>query len=172
MAGKRQITTMCPMNCLPTQCGMTVEVEENRLLSLKGDRHNPDSQGFLCIRGRATQEVFANPKRLLHPLRRVGARGEESFEPCSWDEAYAMIVNAIQQTQPERVGLWRGHGIGTTGPIGHRLVSRFGLLGGFQQWASAIVCWAMGGYGLGLTGTLKTNTKEDQGVRPKGMVQI
>src|SRR5260370_24385086 len=72
-----------------------------------------------------------------------------------------MIVHAIQQTQPERVGLWRGHGIGTTGPPGTLLVSRFGLLGGFQQWSSAIVCWAMGGYGLGLTGTVKTNTKED-----------
>ncbi|WP_165423168.1 molybdopterin-containing oxidoreductase family protein [Ktedonosporobacter rubrisoli] len=170
MAGKRQITTMCPMNCLPTQCGMTIEVEENRLLSLKGDQHNPDSQGFLCMRGWATQEIFENPKRLLRPLRRVGQRGKESFEPCSWDEAYAMIVDAIQQTRPERVGLWRGHGIGTTGPIGHRLVSRFGLLGGFQQWSSAIVCWAMGGYGLGLTGVVKTNTKEDMAANSRTIV--
>ena len=54
MSGRRhvhEITTMCPMNCIPTQCGMTVEVEENKLLSIKGDRHNPDSRGFLCIRG-------------------------------------------------------------------------------------------------------------------------
>src|SRR5690242_17987818 len=115
MVGKRQITTMCPMNCLPTQCGMTVEVEGNKLVSLKGDPHNPDSRGFLCIRGRASQEIFENPKRLLHPQRRVGERGENRWEPCSWDEAYAMIVDAIKQTQPERVGLWRGHGIGTTG---------------------------------------------------------
>lgn len=161
MAAKCQVTTMCPMNCLPTQCGMTVEVEENRLLSLKGDQLNPDSRGFLCIRGRASREIFENPKRLLHPLRRVGERGEDRWERCSWDEAYTMIVDAIQHTQPERVGLWRGHGIGTTGPTGTMLVSRFGLLGGFQQWASAIVCWAMGGYGLGLTGTVRTNTKED-----------
>lgn len=161
MTEKRQITTMCPMNCLPTQCGMVVEVEGNRLLSLKGDRNNPDSQGFLCIRGRATQEIFENPKRLLHPLRRIGKRGEDRWEPCTWDEAYAMIVDAIQQTQPERVGIWRGHGIGTTGPTGSMLISRFGLLAGFQQWASSIICWAMGGYGLGLTGAVKTNTKQD-----------
>lgn len=161
MAGTRQITTMCPMNCLPTQCGMTVEVEENRLLSLKGDRNNPDSRGFLCIRGQATQEIFENPRRLLRPLRRVGERGEDRWERCSWDEAYTMIVDAIKQTKAERVGFWRGHGTGTTGPTGNTLVNRFGLAGGFQQWSSAIVCWAMGGYGLGLTGTLKTNTKED-----------
>ena len=49
MGGKRQITTMCPMNCLPTQCGMTVTVEGNTLVSVKGDAHNPDSRGFLGV---------------------------------------------------------------------------------------------------------------------------
>ncbi|HEY7415450.1 MAG TPA: molybdopterin-dependent oxidoreductase, partial [Ktedonobacteraceae bacterium] len=161
MIGKRQVTTMCPMNCLPTQCGMTVEVEGSKLLSLKGDQHNPDSRGFLCIRGQASREIFDNPQRLLHPLRRAGERGEDRWEQCSWDEAYTMMVDAIEQTQPERVGLWRGHGAGTTGSTGTTLLSRFGLLGGFQQWIPSIVCWAMGGYGLGLTGTLKTSTKQD-----------
>lgn len=170
MSAKRQVTTMCPMNCIPTQCGMTVQVEENRLLTLKGDQHNPDSKGFLCIRGRATQEIFENPKRLLHPLRRVGERGDDRWERCSWDEASALIVAAIQRTLPERVGLWRGHGIGTTGPVGTMLVNRFGLLGGFQQWSSSIVCWAMGAYGLGLTGTLKTHTKEDMAAHSRTIV--
>ena len=170
MSTKRQVTTMCPMNCIPTQCGMTVQVEENRLLSLKGDQHNPDSKGFLCIRGRATQEIFENPKRLLHPLRRVGERGDDRWERCSWDEASALIVAAIQRTLPERVGLWRGHGIGTTGPVGTMLVNRFGLLGGFQQWSSSIICWAMGAYGLGLTGTLKTHTKEDMAAHARTIV--
>ncbi len=172
MSARRQVTTMCPMNCHPTQCGMTVEVdeEENRLLSLKGDAQNPDSRGFLCIRGRATQEIFDNPKRLLQPLRRAGERGEDRWEPCTWDEAYEMIVDAIQQTQPERVGLWTGHGAATTGPTGSTLLSRFAFLGGFQRWQSSIVCWALGGYGLGLTGALKTNTKEDMAAHSRTIV--
>src|SRR5690348_2148551 len=169
MVGKRQITTMCPMNCIPTQCGMTVEVENNKLLSVKGDVHNPDSRGFLCIRGRATPEIFDNPKRLLRPLRRVGARGDNQWQECSWDEAYDMIVTAIGQTQPERVGLWRGHGVGTTGILSS-LITRFGLLGGFQHWISAIICWAMGGYGLGLTGTLDTSTKEDMAANSRTII--
>ncbi|GCE31102.1 molybdopterin oxidoreductase [Dictyobacter alpinus] len=170
MVVKRQITTMCPMNCLPTQCGMTVEVEDNKLIAIKGDKHNPDSQGFLCIRGQASAEIFDNPKRLLQPLRRVGARGEDRWEPCSWEDAYTLIVDAIQQTQPERVGLWRGHGIGTNGPLGGVLLSRLGLLGGYQQWITAIVCWAMGGYGLGLTGALKTNTKQDMAANSRTII--
>jgi anaerobic selenocysteine-containing dehydrogenase len=140
---------------------MTAEVSENRLLSLKGDKQNPDSQGFLCVRGQAAGEIFENPKRLLQPLRRAGERGEDRWEPCSWDEAYTLITDSIKATRPERVALWRGHGVGTTGPTGTVLVSRLGYLGSFQQWSPAIVCWAMGGYGLGLTGTVKTNTKQD-----------
>ncbi|PZW34506.1 anaerobic selenocysteine-containing dehydrogenase [Thermosporothrix hazakensis] len=159
MSEKRLIRTMCPMNCLPTQCGMRVEVEGNQLLSVKGDEQHPESRGFLCIRGRATREIPHNPARLLTPIRRK-RRGEDAWEPCSWDDAYTMIVEAIERTQRDRVGLWRGHGVGSTG-INTPLITRFGSLGGFQHWVSAIVCWALGGYGLGLTGVLKTNTKVD-----------
>ncbi|WP_126598103.1 molybdopterin-containing oxidoreductase family protein [Dictyobacter aurantiacus] len=172
MAGRRVVTTMCPMNCTPTQCGMKVEVapEENRVISVKGDTENPDSRGFLCVRGRAAREIFENPKRLLRPMRRVGERGEDRWEPCSWDEAYALIVESIQQTRPERVGIWRGHGSGTTGPLGGAILARFGMLGGFQNWNTSIVCWAMGGYGLGLTGALKTHTKEDMAANSRTIV--
>ena len=44
------------------------------------------------------------------------------------------------------------------------------ILGGFQQWTPAIVCWAMGGYGLGLTGVLKTNTKQDMAAHSRTIV--
>ena len=36
------VRTMCPMNCHPTLCGMLVEVEDGRVLSVKGDPDNPD----------------------------------------------------------------------------------------------------------------------------------
>lgn len=157
---KRQIKTMCPMNCHPTQCGMTVTVDGNTLLDIQGDRQHPESHGFLCQRGHATREIFANPKRLLTPLRRVGERGEQNWQPCSWDDALDMMTEAIQQTQRDRVGIWRGHGIGGTG-INNPLISRFAVLAGFQNWSASIICWALGGYGLALTGLLETNTKQD-----------
>ena len=60
-------TTMCPMNCHPTLCGMRVEVRDGELLGIKGDKDNPDSQGFLCVRGQASKQIIGNPKRLLKP---------------------------------------------------------------------------------------------------------
>src|SRR5207245_329227 len=39
----------------------------------------------------------------------------------------------------------------------------FSNIYGCQWWSPAIICWALGGFGLGLTGLLEPNTKEDMG---------
>jgi anaerobic selenocysteine-containing dehydrogenase len=70
---RRTVRTMCPMNCHPTLCGMLVDVEDGRLVDVRGDRDNPDSRGFLCVRGHAAREIIDNPKRLLTPL--IGPAG-------------------------------------------------------------------------------------------------
>src|SRR5207247_6241329 len=45
--------------------------------------------------------------------------------------------------------------------IHSHLLRRFSNLYGCQWWSPAIICWALGGFGLGLTGLLEPNTKED-----------
>lgn len=160
MSATRSVTTMCPMNCHPTYCGMRVELAGERVVGITGDPENPDSRGFLCVRGRAAHEILDNPRRLLSPLRRAGPRGADRWERISWDEALATVADAIRAAGRRRVGLWPGHGAGVTG-VSRPLIMRFGHLGGFQVWNPAMVCWALGGYGLGLTGVIETNTKED-----------
>ena len=64
------VRTMCPMNCHPTLCGMRVDIEGGKVVKVQGDPDNPDSRGFLCIRGQAAKEIYDNPARLLHPLVR------------------------------------------------------------------------------------------------------
>lgn len=154
--------SMCPMNCHPTYCGMTVTVQGDRLVSIKGDPDNADSRGFLCLRGRAAHEIPDNPKRLLRPLRRVGPRGSGQWEAISWEEALDAIAAAVRRAGLPRTALWMGHGIIPTG-IARPLLNRFAHLSGAQAWAPAIVCWALGGYGLQLSGALEANTKEDMG---------
>ena len=58
------------MNCHPTLCGMLVEIDGDRVVGVRGDPDNPDSQGFLCIRGQASREIIDNPARVLQPLVR------------------------------------------------------------------------------------------------------
>jgi len=152
------------MNCHPTLCGMLVDVDEERLVGVRGDPDNPDSRGFLCIRGQASREVIGNPQRLLHPLVR-GRRGQE-FRRASWDEALDRIASAMRTAGREAVGTWTGHGLFTNNygtRVASHLVRRFSNLYGCQWWSPTMICWGLGAFGLGLTGILETNTKEDMG---------
>ncbi len=158
------IRTMCPMNCHPTLCGMLVQVDGGELLTVKGDPDNPDSQGFLCIRGHASQEIFGNPNRLLYPLIR-DKRGDD-FRRASWDEALDRIATAIAASPPKSTALWPGHGTVTTNygtRISAQLLMRFANFHGSQFWNPTMICWGMGAYGLGMTGMLETSTNEDMG---------
>jgi anaerobic selenocysteine-containing dehydrogenase len=153
------------MSCHPTLCGMLAEVEDGKLLRVMGDKDNPDSQGFLCVRGQASREIIDNPQRLLHPLIR-DRRTEDAWREASWDEVLDRIVTRMQAAGREAVGIWSGHGASANNygtRIGSHLLRRFANLYGSQWWSGAIICWGLGAFGLGLTGVLETNTKEDMG---------
>src|SRR5262245_46890528 len=160
-ANTKVVRTMCPMNCHPTFCGMLVEVEDGKLKAVSGDKDNPDSQGFLCVRGRSTNEIFGNPRRLLYPQIRDDRR-TDTWRRASWDEALDFIVERMRKVGPEAVGLWAGHGGFTPGSaVTVQMMNRFSNLYGCQAWHPAMICWGLGGFGVGLTGALKVNTKED-----------
>jgi anaerobic selenocysteine-containing dehydrogenase len=165
---RRTVRTMCPMNCHPTLCGMLAEVEDGRLLSVKGDPDNPDSRGFLCVRGQASREIIGNPLRLLKPLLRDRrSRGDAAaFREASWDEALDLIAGRMRAAGREAVGFWSGHGAfsnnyGTR--INAHLMRRFANLWGCQWWHPTMICWGLGAAGAAFTGALETSTKEDLG---------
>lgn len=155
------IKTMCPMSCHPTFCGMLVEVKDGKLVGTKGDKDNPDSQGFLCVRGQNAHEVIGNSKRLLRPKIRK-QRGLDEWRDASWDEALRLIADNIKAATAERTGIWLGHGTFTLGgATSNQLAARFANLFGCHNWSPSMICWGLGAFGIGLTGTLATNTKED-----------
>jgi len=163
MAPEKTVRTMCPMNCHPTLCGMQVTIKGEELLKVTGDPDHPDSRGFLCLRGRASQEIIGNPKRLLQPLLR-SQRGTDTWQSVSWDEAMDRITTKLKAIAPEEFGIWLGHGDAATNygtRLGGLLSRRFAHLYGAQWWHPAMICWGLGGFGLGLTGVLEVHTKED-----------
>jgi anaerobic selenocysteine-containing dehydrogenase len=164
MTASKVVRTMCPMSCHPTLCGMLAEVRDGKLVGVKGDEANPDSRGFLCVRGHASREVFESPSRLLYPL--VRDRRTEQFRQATWEEALDRIAASIAQSAPAATALWPGHGTFTTNygtRISAQLMARFANFHGSQFWSPTMICWGLGAYGLGLTGMLETNTKEDMG---------
>ncbi|MEO0625083.1 MAG: molybdopterin-dependent oxidoreductase [Pseudomonadota bacterium] len=163
MTARQTYKTMCPMNCHPTLCGMEVSVEDDRLVSVKGDETNPDSQGFLCMRGKAAHEIVGNERRLLTPVTRARRDGTDWSE-TTWDDALDRIAARMQAVGRERVGFWQGHGNwGNDYAFGLKRaqMDRFANLYGCQVWHPAMICWGLGAFGVGITGALETSTKED-----------
>nr|MBP9947291.1 molybdopterin-dependent oxidoreductase [Vicinamibacteria bacterium] len=82
---------VCPHDC-PDTCVATVEVENGRAGKIGGDPAHPFTQGFLCAKVNQYLDRVYSPERILHPLKRVGKRGEGKFEQISWDEALDTIA--------------------------------------------------------------------------------
>jgi anaerobic dimethyl sulfoxide reductase subunit A len=48
-----------------------------------------------CLRGRSYRSRLYSPERLLHPMMRVGKRGEGKFKRVSWDEALTHVAKEM-----------------------------------------------------------------------------
>lgn len=150
------------MNCHPTLCGMRATIENGTLVEVAGDPENPDSEGFLCVRGHAAQEIIGNETRLLYPQIRETIT--EPWRRATWEEALDLIATRMSAIGHERVGVWPGHGavandFGTFANAS--LLMRLANMAGCQWWDPSMICWGLGGFGIGLTGALEANTKED-----------
>lgn len=82
----------CPHDC-PDTCAWEVTVEDGRAVKLAGARDHPYTRGGLCAKVNHYLDRVYSPDRVLHPLRRVGEKGEGRFERVSWDDALCEIAN-------------------------------------------------------------------------------
>jgi anaerobic selenocysteine-containing dehydrogenase len=100
----RQIQTrhsVCALDC-PDACSLLINVDEaGRGSKLRGNPSHPVTRGFLCGKVARYLDREYSPARLLHPMRRVGAKGEGRFSRISWDEALAEIANRLKSISHE-----------------------------------------------------------------------
>jgi anaerobic selenocysteine-containing dehydrogenase len=82
----------CGHDC-PDTCSWVVEVRDGTALTLTGNPDHPFTRGTLCAKVNHYLERVYHPERVLHPLKRVGAKGEARFARVSWDEALADIAS-------------------------------------------------------------------------------
>src|SRR5258705_10074995 len=88
---KTEHPSVCPLDC-PDTCSLTVTVEDERIVSIKGSRANPYTAGVLCAKVPEAYPGFVHGDgRLKTPLRRTGAKGEGRFDRISWAEALDII---------------------------------------------------------------------------------
>ena len=110
-----------------------VDLEGQRVTKVSPASDSPFNMGQMCPKGVAAPEIMYHPDRLLHPLKRAGARGSGKWERVSWDEALGEIVvrlRGIQRaTGPESIALGQG-----TGRHHHLHVVRFANQLGTPNW--------------------------------------
>jgi anaerobic selenocysteine-containing dehydrogenase len=76
---------------------MVVTVKDGRAVDLRGAKDHPFTRGFLCQKmARYLDRVYSDD-RLMHPLRRIGPKGEGRFERISWDEALDTIATRFRE---------------------------------------------------------------------------
>jgi anaerobic selenocysteine-containing dehydrogenase len=75
-----------------------VTVEDGRAVALRGVREHPFTRGALCGKVNRYLDAVYGEDRLLHPLRRVGPKGENDFERISWEEALAEVAGRLRET--------------------------------------------------------------------------
>ncbi|CAN5205299.1 molybdopterin-dependent oxidoreductase [soil metagenome] len=75
----------CPL-CEAT-CGLEIEIVDERVRRIRGDRQHVLSHGFICPKGSSLKQLYEDPDRLRSPMIREG----DSHRPASWQEAYELI---------------------------------------------------------------------------------
>ena len=93
--GRTTAKVVCPHDC-PDTCVMTVDVEDGRAVGLGGDPDHRFTRGFLCAKVNHYLERVYSPDRILHPMKRVGAKGEGRFARITWDEALDTIADRFR----------------------------------------------------------------------------
>lgn len=98
------VSTICPMDC-PDTCALDVEVDAGRVTAIRGSRgDHPTTDGFICGKVSGFAKRVYHESRILHPLRRSGAKGTGSFERISWDDAIAEITTRFKSIIAEHGG--------------------------------------------------------------------
>jgi predicted molibdopterin-dependent oxidoreductase YjgC len=74
-----------------TGCGLVLEVKDNRIMKIRGDKDAPVNKGQTCVKGAFAYEYVHSNNRLINPLIRKAGQLVEA----TWDEAYEYIADKL-----------------------------------------------------------------------------
>jgi anaerobic selenocysteine-containing dehydrogenase len=92
----RTACILCSRNC-----GIEVEVDEGRLVKIRGDEAHPVSGGYLCQKAARLDYYQNNEDRLTHPLRR---KSDGTYERISWEDAVKEIALKLLEIRTRHGG--------------------------------------------------------------------
>jgi anaerobic selenocysteine-containing dehydrogenase len=84
----------CPHDC-PDTCALEVHVRDGVAVKVSGSADHAPTAGVLCTKVARYTERTYHPDRLLHPMRRIGKKGEGRFERITWPQAMESIAGRL-----------------------------------------------------------------------------
>ncbi|MGE0257219.1 MAG: molybdopterin-dependent oxidoreductase [Alphaproteobacteria bacterium] len=90
------VRVVCAHDC-PDMCSLLAEVDNGRVLRVRGDPEQPFTAGFACAKVNRDADLVHSTERIKTPLRRIGPKGEARFAPISWDSALDEITTRWRQ---------------------------------------------------------------------------
>ncbi len=102
------------VDCYPGNCPFRVYVTDGKVVREEAaatfsvvEDGVPDFNPMGCNKGASWSQQLYQADRVLHPLKRVGERGEGKWEQISWDQALDEIadgmLDAIEKAGPESI---------------------------------------------------------------------
>jgi anaerobic selenocysteine-containing dehydrogenase len=90
-------------------CGVAIDVEDGRVIAVRGDDADPFSRGYLCPKATALADLHHDPDRLRRPLVREGT----SWREVGWDEALDRVGDRLRAIRGEHgkdaIGVYQGN---------------------------------------------------------------
>ena len=114
-------------NLCEAMCGIEIKHDGVKVLSMKGDKDDPFSKGYICPKATALQDLHEDSDRLRHPVERTA----NGWKEIGWAEALDKVAAGIQSVQKKHgqnaFGIYLGnpnvHNLGGMLTIKHLLTS-------------------------------------------------
>lgn len=82
-------------NLCEAMCGIVIQHDGEKVLSIKGDKDDPFSQGYICPKATALQDLHEDADRLRAPVERTA----NGWKEISWTDALDKVAAGIQSVQ-------------------------------------------------------------------------
>lgn len=92
---RKVVPTTC-LNCY-ARCGIFGYERDGQLMTVGGNPDHPNNRGRMCAKGHAGINLLYDPDRVLHPLKRVGKRGDGNWQQIGWDEALDELAGRMRR---------------------------------------------------------------------------
>lgn len=90
-------------------CGIEITTKDDNILTIKGDKNDPFSQGHFCAKAPALQDIHEDVDRIKKPLLRT----ETGWQEVSWTYALDTVADKIKAIQKKHgkdaIGIYAGN---------------------------------------------------------------